>query len=168
MTATGHFPRRRIQSGYLRCKVCKRDLPEEEFQRLRRVYAGKERFYRQSYCKKCMSNYNGEREAHRRQTDEEWRAKKNRATMQRYHRGLGAEKKRDLKERRRRGQELVSRLVAAHFSPERISTMTGINTKALRSWLRGEGRPSDNHIERLTVLINGLVAALTGQGGDPL
>lgn len=177
--ATGYFPRTRVRTGYLRCRDPlglhrqrneSPDRPAEEFRLLKRVYAGKEKHYRTSYCRSCESVYNTETEKARRRADPEYRDRKNRAGNAAYHRNRGNDRCQDRAWRIKQGREAVIRLNAAGWSCERIATETGINVKSLRRWLAGEGRPRDDHILRVRGLVETLVTALTGplpKGTDP-
>lgn len=169
--ARGHYTRKRVRPGYLACgdplgihraRGESTQRPEEEFRLLRRVYAGREKFYRTSYCRACESAYNVRKDKALAAADPAYHDRRKRRGRKSYRENAGAARRCDRAWRIGQAREAVVRLNAAGWSCERIATETGINSKSLRTWLAGGGRPRDEHVLTLRGLVARLAAALTG------
>lgn len=151
--ARGQFNRVRVRAGYLRCRSCGRDLPEEEFKPITRTYKnGERKQFRDSWCRPCHAAYQKERSNHLARTNPELYAERVRRSY------LASERKRRqrVKEGREvrllRARHLIARLAEVGVSPVEIEQETGIMRTSVRRWVDGAGQPHNVHLAKLEAL----------------
>lgn len=163
--AAGYYPRRRVRPGYLRCAICKRDLPEEEFRATQRAFGADRRTvktYRVSYCNPCNAAYSSERRAASIRLDPTYHDRERQRQRDNYRRGEGAEAKREARERTDQAHDLLQRMLALGLTKKAIHRNLGLPEMSVARWSRKEGKPTAAHIARLKAEVARLVAILEG------
>ena len=167
--ATGVKPRVRIRPGYLRCAMCGRDLPEEEYRTLRRHYGGREIHYRDSWCRPCHAVWANEKRKHLERTSPAYIEDRRRRRNAYYHEQIKPERekskrymKKQQDDRRAKARIYVHRLHTAGFPYHTIAGAIGSSTRSVTRWAHGTGNPSADHIRRLNDLITRKIAILMG------
>lgn len=151
--ARGQFTRRRIRPGYIACRDCDRDLPEEEFKVIRRTAkSGSVRTYPNSYCRRCESRVATAEEQRKRQ-DPVYRAASNRKALVQYHRKDARERKTNRVFRMQTVRSAIERLLAAGWTVPAIARAIDATPTSVEKWQRGEGAPFRRHADALRLLV---------------
>ncbi len=141
--------RRRARLGYLACAICKSDLPAEEFRQIKRVFAGKVKLYRNSYCRPCLAEYTATLHRSNMRADPIYRERHRKRLRDYRHRTLGRELRKAREERSKLAREAILRLDERGWSNSRIARTIGSARESITLWRAGKGRPTEAHIWRL-------------------
>lgn len=153
--ARGQFTRRRIRPGYLSCRICDRDLPEEEFQVIHRRYKCSTKTYRNTYCYRCASRMSADEQKRKRQ-DPVYRAAANRKALATYHRKNAKERQANRVFRLQTVRSAIERLIAAGWTVPAIAKAIDAKARSVHRWRRGEGAPFRRHADALRMLVRSI------------